>query len=86
MKLNLKVRLRNKAFWALFIPAIVAFIYNVLNCFDIVPSVSYDWVMDLVTTILTALAALGVLVDPTTAGLGDSAQAMTYERPKVDKN
>lgn len=86
MKLNLKVRLRNKAFWALFLPAVISFVYNVLNCFDIVPTIGYDWVMEVVNTILVALAAIGVLMDPTTAGLGDSAQAMTYERPKVDKN
>ena len=86
MKLNLKVRLRNKAFWALFLPAVISFVYNILECFEIAPKIGYDWVMDVVNTILVALAAVGVLIDPTTAGLGDSAQAMTYEQPRNDKN
>lgn len=29
-----------------------------------------------------ALAVLGVFVDPTTAGIGDSEQALQYRRPK----
>lgn len=32
-----------------------------------------------------AIALLGQFVDPTTAGIGDSAQAMTYKEPKKDE-
>ena len=32
-----------------------------------------------------ALAVLGVFVDPTTAGVSDSAQALSYEEPKRDE-
>ena len=33
---------------------------------------------------LTLLGLLGVIIDPTTAGLGDSERAMTYEEPWRD--
>ena len=32
-----------------------------------------------------ALAVLGVFVDPTTAGVSDSAQALSYNEPKRDE-
>ena len=32
-----------------------------------------------------ALAVLGVFVDPTTAGVSDSAQALRYNEPKRDE-
>ena len=38
--------------------------------------------LDFVGTIFTILALLGIVVDPTTEGVSDSNQAMTYEEPK----
>ena len=35
-----------------------------------------------VDALFAVLVILGVVVDPTTEGLGDSAQAMTYTAPK----
>jgi phi LC3 family holin len=34
--------------------------------------------------VITALTTLGVLVDPTTAGINDSHLAMTYSAPRAD--
>lgn len=36
----------------------------------------------IVNAVFTLLAILGVVSDPTTAGIGDSDQAMTYTEPK----
>ena len=36
----------------------------------------------IVGTVFTLLAILGIVADPTTAGVGDSEQAMTYTEPK----
>ena len=36
--------------------------------------------------LLTFLGLIGVIVDPTTAGLGDSERAMGYEVPYQDEN
>lgn len=82
--INLKVRLRNPVFWATIIPALLAFIYSVLGAFDVVPAVTESEVVNIITAIISALTTIGVLNDPTTAGISDSEQAMTYEKPKED--
>jgi len=40
--------------------------------------------MEVVSQVLTFLGLIGVLVDPTTKGIGDSARALTYEEPWED--
>lgn len=82
--INLKVRLRNPVFWATIIPALLAFVYSVLGAFEIVPAVAESEIVSIITAIISALTTLGVLNDPTTAGISDSEQAMTYEKPKED--
>lgn len=82
--INLKVRLKNPVFWATIIPALLAFIYSVLGAFEIVPAVAESEIVNIITAIISALTTIGVLNDPTTAGISDSEQAMTYEKPKED--
>lgn len=84
MNINWKVRIKNPVFWMTIIPAAVAFVYSVLGAFEIVPALSEDMVLNLAAAIITALTTIGVLVDPTTAGIGDSELAMTYEEPRRD--
>lgn len=81
MKINWKVRSRNPMFWMTIIPAMAAFAYSMLSAFDITPGISEDAVVNAFTSIITGLSMLGVLVDPTTTGVTDSNQAMTYETP-----
>ena len=82
MTINWKVRFKNKVFLASLLALIVSFAYEVMAIMGYVPSVEQSSVMALVDTVLKVLAAVGILVDPTTAGLNDSAQAMTYDKPK----
>ena len=82
--INWKVRLRNPVFWATVLPAVAAFTYTVLGAFDIVPAVSENDIVNIITSIVAALTTLGILVDPTTKGVSDSIQAMSYEKPKED--
>lgn len=82
MKINWTVRFKNKAWLLSFIALVLTFAYNVLNMFDIVPMVTQQEIMDAVTAVLTILAAVGVIIDPTTEGISDSEKAMTYEEPK----
>ena len=81
MKINWKVRLRNKAWLAGVLALIVSFVYDLLAAFDIVPAVSEDWIMGIVATVLTLLTALGVVIDPTTQGVTYSDRAMLYDEP-----
>lgn len=80
--INWKVRFRNKTWLVSFLAVILAFVYQVLGMFDIVPAVSQDMATQLILAVVNILAAVGVVVDPTTAGASDSKQAMEYEVPK----
>ena len=48
-------------------------------------SVTRDTAAQLLNQVLTFPGLTGVIVDPTTAGLGDSDRAMGYEEPWVDE-
>ena len=82
MKINLKVRFKNPVFWLTVIPALVTFVYTVLGAVGVVPAVSEDMIVNIITAIVSALTALGVLVDPTTKGVGDSERALNYTEPR----
>ena len=84
MKINWKVRFKNKVWLTSFISLVVGFVFNLLTLFDVVPAVTQNNVMMVVENILTFLGLIGVLVDPTTAGLSDSSRAMGYEEPWQD--
>lgn len=82
MNINWKVRFKNKVFLASLMALVISFVYDVMAIMGYVPSVDESAVMALADTVLKVLAAVGILVDPTTAGLNDSAQAMLYDEPK----
>ena len=81
MKINFKVRAKNPVFWLTVIPAIITFVYTLLGAFDVVPAISQDMVVNIITAIISALTTIGVLVDPTTKGVGDSERALEYDAP-----
>lgn len=81
MKINWKVRLRNRTWVASLLALVVTFVYNMLAAFEVVPAVTEEWVMGIISTVLTLLTALGVLIDPTTPGAFDSERAMLYDEP-----
>ena len=82
--INWKVRFRNKTWLTMFISLIVGFVFNILRAFDISPVVTESLVMNIAGQILTLLGLIGVIVDPTTAGVGDSERALGYEEPWDD--
>lgn len=82
--INWKVRLRNPIFWTTVIPAVVGVVYTVLGALGVVPALTENMVLNIMTVVITALTALGVLVDPTTAGISDSKLALTYDKPRKD--
>lgn len=83
MNINWKVRLRNKQFWLYAISAILALSIEVLPLFGVnFTAAESQEVMNIVQSVLTFLAVMGVIMDPTTEGLADSVQAQTYTVPK----
>ena len=84
MKINWKVRFKNKVWLGSFLSLVVGFVYSLLALFDVFPQVTQNLVIQLLNQILTFLGLIGVIVDPTTAGIGDSERVMGYEEPWRD--
>ncbi len=84
MKLNWKVRFKNKVWLGSFLSLIVGFVYSMLALFDVFPQVTQNLVVQLLNQVLTFLGLIGVIVDPTTAGISDSDRAMSYAEPWDD--
>ena len=84
MKINWTVRLKNKAFWMSVIPAVLLLIQVVASLFGYTLDLGDmgNKLIALVNALFAVLAILGVVNDPTTATLSDSAQALTYDKPK----
>ena len=87
MKINWKVRIKNKNFWISVIPAILLLVQVMAALFGFTLDLGDlgNKLIAVVNAIFGVLAVLGVITDPTTAGLSDSTQAMTYEVPKVSE-
>lgn len=77
--INFTVRFKNPVFLTTFLTTLVAFVYQILAMFDVVPGVSQSDVVMAVSLVVNMLAALGILVDPTTKGIKDSEQALGYD-------
>ena len=82
--INWTVRLKNKNFWIAFIPAILLLIQAVGKVFGFELDFGElgENLLNVVNAVFVVLALLGIVTDPTTAGVGDSTLAMTYEVPK----
>lgn len=82
--INWTVRFRNKAFWVALIPAVLLLIQVVAAVFGYTLDLGElgNRLLDVVNALFAVLAILGVVTDPTTKGVGDSTQALTYDRPK----
>lgn len=84
--INWKVRIKNKNFWLSIIPAIILLIQAVGAVFGL----SLDFgelstkLIAVVNAVFVVLAILGIVTDPTTAGVADSNRAMGYTEPHKD--
>ena len=84
MKINWTVRFKNKVFWLAMIPATLMLIKSIANVFgfEIELSLIESNLLEVVEAVFVFLGIIGVVADPTTAGLGDSETALTYDTPK----
>lgn len=85
MKINWTVRFKNKTWLITFLVTICTFVYQLFGLFGVVPSISEDQITTLITLVINMVASLGIIVDPTTAGVNDSEQALIYTEPKATK-
>ena len=85
MNINWKLRFQNKTTLTAVILALVALVYQVLGLFGVVPKISQDELTTVIGMVINLLCLLGIVVDPTTDGVSDSARALTYVTPRADK-
>lgn len=78
MKINIKARLKNKAFIASAFVLLASFLYKLMAALDVVPRISENELLELLGLMVDILAFVGVVVDPTTQGISDSERAMLY--------
>lgn len=85
--INWEVRIKNKNFWLTLIPAVLLLIQVLVAPFG------YQWdfgvlneqLAAIINALFAVLMILGIVNDPTTDGIADSKQALTYKTPKKKK-
>lgn len=82
--INWLVRIKNKQFWLTLIPAVLLLIQVVAAVFGYTLDLGDlgNKLLAVVNALFAVLSILGIVTDPTTKGVSDSAQAMTYTQPK----
>lgn len=85
--INWTVRIKNKTFWLALVPAVLLLVQVVAAVFGYTLDLGElgDKLLAVVNALFAVLTILGIVTDPTTKGVSDSAQALTYEKPKDDK-
>lgn len=87
MKINWIARIKNKNFWVTLVPAVLLLVQTIAAVFGFTLDFGElgNQLLSVVNTLFAVLALLGVVTDPTTSGLGDSKQALTYTEPKKEE-
>lgn len=85
MNINWKLRIQNPATLTALIAALVAFVYQVLSVLGITTTIDQSFFVQLGGLAVTLLVSMGIIVDPTTAGLDDSARALAYDTTHNDE-
>lgn len=84
--INWKVRIKNKNFWIALIPAVLLLVQVIAAVFGYTLDLGElgDKLLAVVNALFAVLTILGIVTDPTTAGIGDSKLALTYKTPKKE--
>ena len=84
MSINWRVRLKNKTFWLSLIPAVLLLVQVIAAVFGYALDLGElgNKLLAVVNALFAVLSVLGVVTDPTTKGVSDSTQALSYEEPK----
>ena len=86
MNINWTVRIKNKAFWLAFIPAVLLLAQAVAAVFGYKLDFAdlQGRLLAVVEAAFLLLTLLGIVNDPTTKGIRDSQRALAYEEPHDD--
>lgn len=80
-KINWKVRAKSSTFWMGVVAAGLMFLYELAGLFGLALPFAQEELMRVVQMLLTFLATIGIITDPTTPGLEDSNRALGYLVP-----
>ena len=85
-KINWKVRVLNKTFWLTLVPALALLLQTFLAVFNVRLELgeTIDKLLVFINALFGVLIIVGIVNDPTTAGLTDSARAIDYHEPFED--
>lgn len=91
MKINWKVRLRNPVFWVQIAVAVIlpmlanlGLAWEDMTTWAALGGVLLESIKNPVIVVAVIVSVWNAVIDPTTAGVGDSSQALTYEKPKAE--
>lgn len=89
MKINWKVRFANPEFWkqialAVFVPLLAYYgmMWEDMTTWAAIGALFVQAVQNPVVVLSVIVSVYNAIIDPTTRGIGDSAQALTYTEPK----
>ena len=85
-KINWTVRIKNKNFWLALVPALALLAQAFANIFNFKLEFgeTVDKILVFINVLFAFLVLVGVVNDPTTAGLTDSSRALEYHEPSED--
>lgn len=86
MKINWNVRLKNKNFWLVLVPALALLFQAFADIFGIKLEFgqTIDKVLVFINVLFAFLVLVGIVNDPTTSGLSDSTRVLDYDEPNAD--
>lgn len=91
MNINWKVRIKNPVFWAqiavaIFLPILthLGLSWEQITTWGALWGLVVQAISNPVIVIAVIVSVYNAIIDPTTAGLSDSTQALTYTAPKKE--
>lgn len=86
MNVNWIARIKNKTFWITLIPAVLLLIQTIAGVFGFQLDLGEigNQLLEVVNALFAVLVIVGVVTDPTTEGVSDSAKALTYDAPAAN--
>lgn len=92
MQINLKVRAKNPVFWAQIVVAVITPVlvglgvqWEDMTSWVALGDALYKAVLNPVIVVSIIVSVWTAITDPTTSGISDSSQAMTYTKPKKEE-
>lgn len=89
MKINWKVRFANPEFWkqivlAVFVPLLAYYgmMWDDMTTWTAIGDLFVQAIKNPVVVMSVVVSVYNAVIDPTTKGIGDSEQALTYTQPK----